>query len=316
MAKHTYSTVEGYTPPVTPRSFVGRAFWGVGIVLTLVTAYLGVYKVHTGYTGVVMRNGAIIGIADPGLHFKVPYMDEVAEIETRNRGTHLELSVASGDPMLLPIKATVNWIANHDKLQELFNDYGSLEQFESRVILPAFNAGIKDATAKFTVNALIKDRTKLGDLALELVKQKVPRDVVTITELYIVNVDFPEAYTAQILATQVAQQSAQEQSYKLERQNYQAQEQTQTAEAAAAATRAQADADAYATQVNGKAAADAIKLKAEALATNPLLVDYEKVQRWGGTFPSTFMGGDSGLNTLWQLPANSGSTATRASATQ
>jgi regulator of protease activity HflC (stomatin/prohibitin superfamily) len=308
-------SVGEYTPPVAPRSFVGRAFWGAVVVVALVTAYLGVYKVHTGYTGIVMRNGAIIGIADPGLHFKVPYMDDVEEIETRNRGTHLELAVSSGDPMLLPIKATVNWIANHDKLKQLFADYGSLEQFESRVILPAFNDGIKDATAHFTVNDLIKDRTKLGALALNLVKQKVPRDVVTITELYIVNVDFPKEYTQQILATQVAQQAAAEQKFKLEKQNYVAQEATQTATANADATRAQADADAHATEVKGKAVAEAIAAKAKALAINPQLVEYEKAQRWGGNFPSTFMGGDSSLNTLWQMPAiNSLSTPARASA--
>lgn len=315
MARSSIPSAGEYTPPVTPRSFVGRAFWGVVVVIGIVTAYLGVYKVHTGFTGIVMRNGAIIGIADPGLHFKVPYMDDVEEIETRNRGTHLALSVASSDPMLLPINATVNWIANHDKLKQLFADYGSLEQFESRVVLPAFNAGIKDATSHFTVTQLIKDRTKLGDLALEYVKAKVPRDVVTITELYIVNVDFPKQYTQQILATQVAQQAAQEQKFKLEQQNYVAQEKTQTAEASAAATRAQADADAHAIEVNGKATAEAIELKAKALAANPQLVEYEKVQHWGGTFPTTFMGGDSGLNTLWQMPASTfPSTPTRASA--
>jgi len=315
MARSSIPAVGEYTPPLAPRSFVGRVFWGIVVVLALVTTYLGVYKVHTGYTGIVMRNGAIIGVADPGLHFKIPYMDNVEEIETRNRGTHLELSVSSGDPMLLPIKATVNWIANHDKLKQLFADYGSLEQFESRVILPAFNAGIKDATARFTVTQLIKDRTKLGDLALEFVKNKVPRDVVTITELYIVNVDFPQQYTKQILATQVAQQAAQEQKFKLEQQNYVAQEKTQTAEASAAATRAQADADAHAIEVNGKATAEAIELKAKALSTNPQLIEYEKVLHWGGTFPTTFMGGDSGLNTLWQMPAtNSLSTPARASA--
>jgi regulator of protease activity HflC (stomatin/prohibitin superfamily) len=310
-------SVGEYTPPVTPRSFVGRAFWGAVVVIALVTAYLGVYWVHTGYTGVITRYGAIIGVADPGMHFKIPYIDEVEEMETRIRGTHLELSVSSGDPMLLPIKATVNWIPNHGAMQQIFNDYGTLEQFENRMILPAFQAGIKDATAKYTVTALIKDRTALADTALALVRSKVPTDIVTIKDLYIVNVDFPKTFTEQILATQVAQQAAAEQKFKLEKQNYVAQETTQTAQAAADATRAQADADAHAVEVNGKAQADAIALKAKALATNPLLVEYEKVQRWGGAFPATFMGGDSGLNTLWQLPAsNPPSTATRTSATQ
>ena len=39
-----------------------------------------------------------------------------------------------------------------------------------------------------------------------------------------------------------------------------------------------------------------------ALAQNPLVVEYKKVERWGGTFPTTFMGGDSAASTLWSLP--------------
>ena len=44
------------------------------------------------------------------------------------------------------------------------------------------------------------------------------------------------------------------------------------------------------------------RIMGEALAKNPLVVEYKKVEQWGGTFPTTFMGGDQGARLLWSLP--------------
>ena len=34
------------------------------------------------------------------------------------------------------------------------------------------------------------------------------------------------------------------------------------------------------------------------LSKHPLVVEYKKVERWGGNFPTTFMGGDAGAKTV------------------
>ena len=56
--------------------------------------------------------------------------------------------------------------------------------------------------------------------------------------------------------------------------------------------------------MQGDAQAEAIKVMGAALAQNPLVVEYRKVEKWGGTFPTTFMGGDAGANTLWSMPGS------------
>ena len=52
---------------------------GVGIAaLVAASAALGsFYTVDEGDRGVILRNGAVIGVADPGLHFKLPFFDDV-----------------------------------------------------------------------------------------------------------------------------------------------------------------------------------------------------------------------------------------------
>ncbi len=280
---------------------VSAGAFGLLVIFGLITLWLGVYTIDQGYVGIIKRNGAVTEVVNPGLHVKMPWIDTVDEIEVRERAAHLDLQTSSGDPMLLPISATVNWVANKDAIVELYSEYGSLEQFEQRIIIPAFNDGIKSATAMFTVNKLLTDRTKLGEEALRLVKAKTPASVMTITGLYIVDVKFPEKYTQQILDKQVAAEAALTEEYKLKQQRFQSMQETQTAEAKRDAAKAIADGKAYEIKVQGEATASAIELKGKSLAQNPLVVDYEKVQRWSGTFPATFMGGKDGANILWNL---------------
>ncbi len=293
-----------FPEPPTPglAAKLGGAAFITSAIFGLFTLWLGIYTVDQGYVGIVKRNGAISEVVDPGLHFKIPYVDTVDEIEVRERAAHLELAVSSRDPMLLPISATVNWLANKDKIKELYSEYGSLEQFEQRVVIPAFNDGIKTATAMFTVNDLLRDRTKLGDEALKAVRAKTPQNVMTITALFVVDVKFPDAYTQQILAKQVASEAALTEKYSLDKQKLVAQQAVQTAEAERDAAKARADGKAYEIKVQGDAIAAAIESKGTALAKNPAVVEYEKVQRWSGGFPDTFMGGDAATGTLWSLP--------------
>ena len=68
------------------------------------------------------------------------------------------------------------------------------------------------------------------------------------------------------------------------------------------ADKAPADGQAYEIKVQGEAQAEAIRIIGQALTTHPIVVEYKKVERWGGTFPTTFIGGDAGGKTLWSLP--------------
>lgn len=282
---------------------------GGGLVITalifgFVTLWLGVYTVDEGYVGVVKRNGAVIDITDPGLHVKIPYIDTMDEMEVRERAAHLELTGSSSDPMLIPVKATINWVANKNSIKELYSEYGSLEQFEQRVLLPAFNDAIKAATSDYSVNELLRDRVKFGESAANYVKMKTPSRVMTVTSVFIVDVDFPDSYEKQVLDKQVAAEAALTEEYKLKQQALVARQVTQTAEAERDAAKARADGEAYKIKTEGEAKAQAISVTGTSLAKNPLVVEYEKVKTWGGHFPTTFMGGDQAANTLWSLPGS------------
>jgi regulator of protease activity HflC (stomatin/prohibitin superfamily) len=131
-------------------------------------------------------------------------------------------------------------------------------------------------------------------------------DDIQITGFSVVNIGFPPEYTKAIRDKQVAREQAETERFVLERQKLTTTQVTQTAMAQRDADKARADGRAYEIKVQGEAQAEAIRILGQALAANPLVVEYKKIEKWGGTFPTTFMGGEQGVHMLWQLPSGSG----------
>ncbi|MGE0319367.1 MAG: prohibitin family protein [Hyphomicrobiaceae bacterium] len=266
------------------------------------------YTVDEGHRAIVKRWGEAIEVTSPGVHVKLPYIDTKEDLEVRERAyTVDDMEVSSQDPMLLPVDVTINWILKTDRVKELYVHYGSLEQFEQRIIKPRLYYTLKTAASGFYVNDLLRKRAEFGERAFDLFKNAMPDDI-EITGFNITDVGFPPEYTKAIRDKQVARENAETEKFNLEKQKFTAQQVTQTAQAQADANKALADAEAYKIKQQGVAQAEAIAIMGKSLADNPRVVEYEKVKRWQGTFPGTFMGGDAAANLLWNLPA-SGSTA-------
>lgn len=280
------------------------ALSGVGGIIALIAIaiiWMGIYRIDAGHVGIVKRFGNVIDVVDPGLHVKIPYADTVEEMEVRERAFETQLEAASQDPLEIPVTVTVNWLVKRERVQNLYIQFGSLEQFEVRIIRPRLNDAVKGITSRYTVNDLLRKRTEYRDASKAQFESRMPDDI-QVTGFSIVNVGFPPEYTAAIRAKQVAREQAETEKFVLERQRLTSTQVTQSAEAQRDADKARADGKAYEIKVQGQAQAEAIRIMGEALAKHPLVVEYKKVERWGGSFPTTFMGGDAGANTLWSLP--------------
>jgi regulator of protease activity HflC (stomatin/prohibitin superfamily) len=289
--------------PSSPNIRVG-AFSAIPVVvglLVLATLWLGVYRIDAGHVGIVKRFGNVIDVVDPGLHLKIPYADTVEEMEVRERAFSMQLDAASQDPLEMPVTVTVNWLVKRSNVKDLYIQFGSLQQFEVRIIQPRLNDAVKGVTSRYTVNDLLRKRSEYRDLSQKAFGDRMPDDI-QITGFSIVNIGFPPEYTKAIRDKQVAREQAETEKYVLERQRLTTTQVTQTAMAQRDADKARADGRAYEIKVQGQAQADAIRIMGEALAKNPLVVEYKKIERWGGTFPTTFMGGEAGSNILWALP--------------
>ena len=284
-------------PSFGPRSIIPAVL----VIVALLVVWSGIYRIDAGHVGIVKRFGNVIDVVDPGLHIKVPYADTVEVMEVREREFTIVLEAASQDPLELPVKVTVNWLVKRTNVKDLYVQFGSLAQFEARIIQPRLNDAVKGVTSGYTVNDLLRKRTEYRDLSQKLFAARMPDDV-QITGFSVVNIGFPPEYTKAIREKQVAREQAETEKYVLDRQRLTTTQVTQTAMAQRDADKLRADGRAYEIKVQGEAQADAIRIMGQALASHPLVVEYKKVERWGGNFPGTFMGGDAAAHTLWSLP--------------
>ena len=287
--------------PQFPTFRLGRTVAIVVGLAALSILWMGIYRIDAGHVGIVKRFGNVISVVDPGLHIKVPYADTVEEMEVRERAFSMKLEAASQDPLELPITVTVNWLVKPANVKDLYIQFGSLAQFEQRIIQPRLNDAVKGVTSNYIVNDLLRKRTEYRDRSQKAFADRMPDDI-QITGFSVVNIGFPPEYTKAIRDKQVAREHAETERFVLERQKLTTTQVTQSAEAQRDADKARADGRAYEIKVQGEAQANAVRVLGEALATNPLVIDYKKIEKWGGVFPSTFMGGDASANTLWTLP--------------
>lgn len=289
--------------PQLPVLGIGAGALAVIAILVLSIVWMGIYRIDAGHVGIVKRFGNVIDVVDPGLHVKIPYADTVEEMEVRERAFTKELAAASQDPLEIPITVTVNWLVKRDNVKDLYIQFGSLSQFEQRIIQPRLNDAVKGVASGYTVNDLLRKRTEYRDRSQQAFAARMPDDI-QITGFSVVNIGFPPEYTKAIRDKQVAREQAETERFVLERQKLTSTQVTQTAMAQRDADKARADGRAYEIKVQGEAQADAVRILGQALAANPLVVEYRKIEKWSGVFPATFMGGEQGVNMLWQLPSS------------
>jgi regulator of protease activity HflC (stomatin/prohibitin superfamily) len=290
------------TPPWLQPRIIALA--AVGLFM-LVSAWLAAFNTQAGTVDIVLRWGAPVRVTEPGLNFKVPFVETRHTVELRERAFTKTYESASRDPMELNVSVALNWAVNKEHVVQMYNQFGDLDQFEQRIIAPRLPDAVKAVVSRFAVNELLTKRNELRDQARAAALAVIPQQIMTITGFAVTNVEFPKAYTQQIAAVQVAREAANAQEQELRKQNFKAQEVFNSAKAQADATKAQADAEAYSIAIKGKAQLDIQQRQAEILKGNPLLIDWERAVRLvPGVLPQTFVGGDGSAALMFQLGAS------------
>ena len=76
--KYQFGDVEVEVPEFNFKRILPLSF----LFFFILTAYLSVYSIQADEQGVLLRLGKFNSIAQPGLHFKIPFLDEVYKVKT------------------------------------------------------------------------------------------------------------------------------------------------------------------------------------------------------------------------------------------
>lgn len=262
----------------------------VVVVAAVIAIFSSVYTVNEGHIGIVKRFSEAKEQVNPGLHFKVPLIDSVEEIEVRTRKNEEKMLSSTKEQMPVTIIVSVNWTVDKSAALDLFRQYGGLSQFESRILDPRFRSATKDVIPKYDAEQLIQDRASAIQ-AIEINFIEEMKDFpVSVDNIQIENIQLPAKYLTSIETKQTEKNLAAAEEHKLARQNLEAQRAVNTSKAQADGIELVAIAEAKAIKLKGLAEAEAITAKAKALGNNPLIVKLTEAQNWDGKLPATILG--------------------------
>ncbi len=239
----------------------------VGVAISCFTV------VQAGHTGVVLTFGAVEDTElEEGLHFKIPFIQRVVQMNNRTQKIETEGSSSSKDLQIISYVVAVNYHVNDDSSASLYQNVGT--DYGSVVIIPAIQESIKAVTAQYTAEELITKRQTVGEQIKDALSEKINQYGITVEIFNIVDFDFSEEFNAAVEAKQTAQQNALKAEQDLARIEVEAQQKITQAEAEA----------------------ESIRLIQEALAKSPDYVDYIKWNKWNGELPTVMGDSDILLN--------------------
>ncbi len=251
-------------------------FLGIIVLIIIgVIASASVQIVDAGHRGVLLHWNAVDIIAPPldeGLHFVVPFQDNVVNVEVRTLKYVKAASASSNDLQAVSTEVTVNYHPNPETVNKLYQEVGL--NYEVRVIAPAIEEVVKQVTANYIAEELITKRPQVkSDIEIEITKRldifDIETDVISITDF-----QFSDLFARAIESKVEAQQKA-----------LKAENDLQRIEVEARQREAQALGIAKANVAEAQGEAEAIKIINQALAQNPNYLEWLKTQAWDGKLP-------------------------------
>lgn len=291
---NTKQTPKGKTmTSMTPRAVLGTTVAVAAGLFALTIVGGSFYTIDSGDRGVILRNGAVVGTAEPGLGFKLPIIDDVKEISVRANARRYEgVAAYSKDQQTAELVISVNYRLPADQVEQIYSEYGGEEGVLTRLLDRQVYNEVKNIFGKYNAVTAINDRGRLvADVQSAL--QTIVKGPIIIESVQIENIDFSNVYEDSIEARMLAEVEVQKVMQNAEREKIQAEIAVIQAQAQADSQLAQAKAAAEATRLRGDAEAAAIRAKADALRDNAGLIALTQAEKWDGKLPTTMIPGST-----------------------
>lgn len=254
----------------------------IGFLIIMGILFGSFGTVGAGERGVKTRFGAIVGISSQGLYFKLPLIEKVNKIEVKTRTINYDkngnegdavdtsqLFGASKDLQDVQIGVVVNYHINPEKVDNIYAQYRSSENFEFNVVEPIIREVVKSTSAQYTAEELVTKRAEFSDKVNATLAERFTTKDAILERFSVTNFEFSKAFSQAIEAKVTATQNAEAAKNKLEQVKFEAQQKIETAKAEAESIRISAQA------INSQGGADYVQLKA--------------VEKWNGVLPTQFV---------------------------
>lgn len=196
--------------------------------------------INAGNRGVITTFGKVNPtVLEEGLHFRIPIMQQVAEINVQIQKGEGDGDAASRDLQQVHAKIALNYHLIPNRVAETYQAIGDLNSVGDRIIIPAVQEATKATTAKYTAEELISKRPEVRDQISQFMRDRLLRHGIQIDEFSIVNFRFSESFNQAIEAKTTAEQLKLKAERDLERIRVEAEQKIASAKAEAESLRLQ-----------------------------------------------------------------------------
>lgn len=256
-------------------------------VLILAVALSSFITVHAGELGIKTRFGKVVGVVEPGLHGKMPFIDVVTKMNVRTQVVKNEhfvnekgevvsdnaLSAASKDLQDVKVSTVVNYRIDQSKALDVYTQFKTAEAFEEGVVKPLIKDAVKTLTATYTAEELVTKRAELNSAISEMVGKKLSGTYALYEQGNVTNIEFSPSFTQAIERKVTAEQDALASKNRLEQTKYEGEQKVVSAKAEAEAIRIQSQA------INSQGGQDYVQLQA--------------IEKWDGHLPTQMIPGST-----------------------
>lgn len=254
------------------------------VAIILIT---GCSQVNPGQQGVRVTLGkASDEVLGQGAYPVFPFVTHLRKISTQIQRSDVDGSAASRDMQEVVMKVAVNWQIHPDSVFRVVNEFGDEDQLLERVIVPAVNEVLKQATAKKPVEEVLVKRQELKTEIDQELATRLKKYGVEVKDVNIVNIHFSAEFTKSIEQKQIAEQEAKRAEY--------------------IAQKANKEADAAINKARGDAEAQKL-LKA---TITPEVLKLRAIEKWNGDLPKV-VGGNGVIPMLDMRVSDFGATPSK-----
>jgi regulator of protease activity HflC (stomatin/prohibitin superfamily) len=259
----------------------------ITFVIIIVVMFESVVVVQAGHRGVVLYVGAVENrVLGEGIHFIIPFAEQVVPLEVRTLKYVADATAASNDLQEVQSTIALNYHISPSQANIIYQQLGA--DYADRIIAPTIQESVKASVAKFNAEELITKRAIAKAVIAKTIANTLGARDIVVETVFITDFKFSPAFASQVESKVVAFQK-----YLTEQNNLLA------VKVIANQTVVHANATARSNVAKANGESQAIKIITAQLKQSPQYLQWLSINRWNGQLPYAL---GSGAVPFVQLP--------------
>ncbi|HBV86184.1 prohibitin family protein [Desulfosporosinus sp.] len=246
----------------------GLITFGLVALILLIVMLNAFVIVNAGQRGIVLQLGAVRPVVlTEGLHFKMPFIQDVVHVDVRVQKSQSDQTAASKDLQIVTTTVAVNFHLEPSQANKLYQNVGLA--YGERIVDPAIGEAVKAITAQYTAEELISKRSEVSAKIKETLSLKLATYYMILDEINITEFKFSEEFNNAIEQKQIAEQQALKANLDLQRIEIEAKQKIEQAKAEAESLRLQKQ-----------------EVTAELVKLREIEAQIKAIEKWDGKLPN------------------------------